>query len=194
MIRAIIFDCFGVLYADCSVLFYEREVKDFLKIKDQIFDLDNQYNYGLIDEVDHAEALTDLTGLDYDFIRKHLRKDQVINQVLLDYSQKLRPDYKLGLLSNIGMGGMEAFFSGDQQRELFDAVVLSGDVGVIKPNPEIYKIMAERLGVSTDECVMIDDRISNIEGADVAGMKTILYTSNRQCVNDLEQLLGASYT
>lgn len=191
MIKAIIIDCFGVLYIDPGLGFYQREVKDFAQLRTQILDIDKQYDYGFIDDVEHDTAVAELTELEYDFIHANVRGAHTKNEALLDYMQKLRPQYKLGMLSNIGRGGMESFFSTNEQQQLFDNVVLSSDVGVIKPSLEIYQIAAEKLGVGVDECVMIDDRMANVEGANLAGMKGILFETNRQCVQELEYILEA---
>lgn len=53
---------------------------------------------------------------------------------------------------------------------LFDAVVLSGAVGVAKPDPAVFRLTAHRLGLRPDECVMVDDLHRNVEGAVAAGM------------------------
>ena len=55
---------------------------------------------------------------------------------------------------------------------------------------EIYEIMADRLGIPTDECVFIDDIPANVDGATRAGMKGLLYTTNHQLEVDLARVLG----
>lgn len=189
MVRAVIFDCFGVLYVDPSLAFYQREVKNYDSLRTAISDIDKQYDYGYITDVDHAQMIASITGLHAGFVRNNVRGDHVRNQPLLEYSQALRQRYKVGMLSNIGHGGMESFFSAKEQTELFDAVVLSSDVGVIKPNREIFQITANRLGVEPSECVMIDDRSDNVDGAFAAGMQGILYQTNQQCQAELEAIL-----
>ena len=57
--------------------------------------------------------------------------------------------------------------------ELFDAVVISADVGMHKPQPEIYRLAAERLGVEPEECLFVDDLRENCEGAEAVGMTAI---------------------
>lgn len=191
MIKAIIFDCFGVLYLDPSIGFYQREITNFDQLRTSILDIDKQYDYGFIDETEHARLIADISGLDYDFVRHNVRGEHARNQELIDDSQNLRRTYKLGMLSNIGKGGIEPFFSASQRTELFDAVVLSSDVGVIKPSREIFLIMAEKLGVEPYECIMIDDRKDNVEGARAADMQGILYQTNQQCMRDVARLLEA---
>lgn len=62
----------------------------------------------------------------------------------------------------------------------FDAVVLSAEVGVMKPAPEIYRMASERLGVEPGDCLYVGDGSDNeLEGAATAGMTPILYDPNR---------------
>lgn len=143
-------------------------------------EIDKQYDYGLIDELDHAEAVSEVSGVPIETIRSNIRSTHQRNELLLRYAQQLRPRYKLGMLSNIGRGGMESFFSSTEQAELFDDVVLSGEVMMTKPSPEVFSLAATRLEVSTHECVMIDDKRENVDGALQAGMSAVLFISNEQ--------------
>ena len=102
MIRAVIFDCFGVLYADPGKIFYENEISNYDELRSSISDIDKQFDYGFITAQEHAEAVTELSGLDSDFILKNVRGAHVLNKKLLDFSQTLRPQFLLGMLSNIG--------------------------------------------------------------------------------------------
>ena len=74
--------------------------------------------------------------------------------------------------------------------ELFDAVVISGDVGLHKPEPEIFHLGAERLGMPPAECVFVDDLRENCEGAEAVGMTAILHRGAESTVPELERLLG----
>ena len=74
--------------------------------------------------------------------------------------------------------------------ELFDAVVISGDVGLHKPQPEIYLLACERLGVEPGDCVFVDDLRENCEGAEAVGMTAILHRDTAETISQLEGLLG----
>jgi putative hydrolase of the HAD superfamily len=74
--------------------------------------------------------------------------------------------------------------------ELFDVSVISGDVGVNKPEPEIFRLGAERLGVAPEDCVFVDDLRENCEGAEAVGMKTILHRGADSTIPEMERLLG----
>jgi putative hydrolase of the HAD superfamily len=73
---------------------------------------------------------------------------------------------------------------------LFDVVVISGEVGLHKPQPEIYRLAADRLGVDAAACVFVDDLRENVRGAEAVGMTAILHRDPEATVATLEELLG----
>ena len=76
--------------------------------------------------------------------------------------------------------------------ELFDGVVISGEVGIRKPAPEIYAIGAESIGLAPDACVFVDDLPFNLEPAAELGMATVHHRTARETLSELERLLGVS--
>jgi putative hydrolase of the HAD superfamily len=94
---------------------------------------------------------------------------------------------RTGLISN-SMGG--ASYDRELFPELFHGVVISGDVGMHKPQPEIFLLGAERTGVTPGECVFVDDLRENCEGAEAVGMTAVLHRGADTTVPELERLLG----
>jgi putative hydrolase of the HAD superfamily len=78
----------------------------------------------------------------------------------------------------------------EQLAELFDGVVISGEIGIRKPAPEIYQLGAERIGLDPAACVFVDDLPFNLKPAAELGMATVHHTSSEQTIPELEQLLG----
>ncbi len=72
--------------------------------------------------------------------------------------------------------------------EAFDAVVLSGVVGFAKPDAEIYRLAARRLGLEPGECVFVDDLRRNVDGAVDAGMVGIHHSDLESTVMELQAL------
>ena len=72
--------------------------------------------------------------------------------------------------------------------ELFDDMVISGLVGYVKPEPEIYQLMFEKIGRPPQECLFIDDSLANIQQAQKMGTKTIHYASTEQLAGELKSL------
>ncbi len=74
--------------------------------------------------------------------------------------------------------------------DLFDATVISGDVGLHKPEPEIYLLACERLGVEAADSVFVDDLRENVAGAEAVGMTAVLHRDSAETIAELEELLG----
>jgi epoxide hydrolase-like predicted phosphatase len=94
---------------------------------------------------------------------------------------------RTGLISNsMGAGRYDRSSFPD----LFDGVVISGEVGLHKPQPEIFMLGCERIGVPAEECVFVDDLRENCAGAEAVGMTAILHRGADTTLPELERLLG----
>jgi putative hydrolase of the HAD superfamily len=76
--------------------------------------------------------------------------------------------------------------------KLFDGIVISGEVGIRKPAPEIYKMGADSIGLAPSDCVFVDDLPFNLEPAAQLGMATVHHVSAEQTIPQLEELLGVT--
>lgn len=176
MIKAIIFDCFGVLWVHHGPEYIKNNVADYNLIKGTSAHLSDQTDIGNITQDEYEHQMAELTGLSYEQIHLHMKKGYALNQNLLSYIEdELRPNYKIGMLSNISRGEMNNFFTKQQQHDLFDVTVLSNEVKMIKPDPEIYRYSCQKLGIEPDEAIMIDDIYNNCLGAEAIGMRSIYY-------------------
>ena len=100
-----------------------------------------------------------------------------------------RAGVRTGLISN--SWGTRRY---DRKRldELFDGVVISGEVGIRKPDLEIYQLGARRVGTAAPECVFVDDLRHNLGPAAELGMATVHHLSPDQTIDELERLLGVA--
>lgn len=71
--------------------------------------------------------------------------------------------------------------------DYFDAVVISSEVNCQKPQPEIFEILFNKLGVKSDELIFIDDSMSSLRGAEDIGYVPILFKDNKQLIEDLSK-------
>jgi epoxide hydrolase-like predicted phosphatase len=94
---------------------------------------------------------------------------------------------RTGLISNSWGHGR---YDRSTFEEMFDGVVISGEVGLNKPEAEIFRLGAERIGVPAEECVFVDDLRENCEGAEAVGMTAVLHRGAEGSVPELERLLG----
>ena len=76
---------------------------------------------------------------------------------------------------------------------LFDAIVESSKTGIRKPNPKIYLMMCELLGVEPNACIYLDDLGINCKPAAQLGMRAIKVVSEEQTLNDLASATGLTF-
>jgi epoxide hydrolase-like predicted phosphatase len=98
-----------------------------------------------------------------------------------------RAGVRTGLLSN-SWGDMG--YPRDRFGELFDAVVISGEVGLRKPDPAIFVLAADRLGIPPAECAFVDDLEANVAAARHLGMAGVVHRRAEETLPELAELLG----
>jgi HAD superfamily hydrolase (TIGR01509 family) len=187
-IKAIIFDCFGVLVDAGHVLMR----RDYPELKTEIDDLQLKSDSDKISRQQFNEKIAELTGLLPRQVDDRYWGTNKFNQPMLDWVRDLKQlgKYKIGMLSNINRDWMDVCLPFFDRENLFDSEILSGDVGLVKPDPAIFKLMADKLNAMPSECIMIDDVLKNIEGAKQVGMPGIVYVSINQSKAELDRLLG----
>jgi epoxide hydrolase-like predicted phosphatase len=95
---------------------------------------------------------------------------------------------RTGLLSN---SWGDDRYPRKQLTELFDAWVISGEVGIRKPDPAIYQLAAERLGLAPEQCVFVDDLPGNLKPARAIGMATVVHRGDAAAtLAEVSELLG----
>ena len=181
-VKALIFDCFGVLYHGARSYVVNQAAPD---ARSRIGELFDQADYGMISTQEFVEQVAETMQMTVHDVKAMLASQYRRNEALVARLEGLRPQYKVGLLSNVNDTLIYRLFTEDELTRFFDAVVMSSSVGMIKPYPEIYELTANRLDVLPEECIMIDDLLVNIEGAKAVGMDGIVYQSLDQCAADL---------
>lgn len=179
MIKALIFDCFGVFYTD-PVFAYMHDPKTPSEKANTLHELDEQAARGKLSKSSFVEQVSQLLKRPAEEIEQQFFRSEDRNQELVNFIQELRKDYKVALLSNIGADMMDGFFTPDERKELFDVAILSGAVGYAKPDPEIFRLACTKLGVLPTETVMIDDVQNNVDTAKGLGMQGIHYENFAQ--------------
>jgi epoxide hydrolase-like predicted phosphatase len=112
-----------------------------------------------------------------------------LNQELADYFVRLRPSYKTGILSNSFVGAREREQEMHHLGDMCDVIVYSHEAGYLKPDPRIYRVVCDRLGVALEAAVLLDDVQKNVDGARAVGMRGITFANNRQAIAELQPLL-----
>lgn len=111
-----------------------------------------------------------------------------INEEMVALACRLRRRYPLALCSNALPELAEILSRRPDLGELFDVQVISAFVGLRKPDPDIYRLTAERLGLPLAACLLVDDKARNTDAAVAAGMPALVFRSAAQLAADLEAL------
>jgi putative hydrolase of the HAD superfamily len=113
------------------------------------------------------------------------------NQPLLDHYRTLRDDHglRLAILTNNIREWQPHWREPMRIDDLFELVVDSGFEGFRKPEPEIYAIVLERLGLPGEACVFVDDLEVNLAPARAAGMHTVHFRDTAQVIAELDALV-----
>lgn len=187
-IKAIVFDCFGVLSVEGWLPFKKEHFGSDPDLFQQATDLAKRANTGHMSYRDFLAGVADLAGVPHEEARKRIESNAA-NAELFDYiAVELKPTYKIGMLSNAAGNWMEELFT-PQQRQVFDAVALSFELGVVKPDPRAYEAIAYQLGVELSECVFVDDQEGYCTAARQCGMQAIVYKDNEQMKDELKKIL-----
>ena len=121
-------------------------------------------------------------------LRDEFFAGDITDRNLLDFIRSLRPRFKTGLISN-AWGDLREWIIAEKFEDAFDGMVISAEIGVMKPKPEIYLLALKQLGVSPAESIFVDDFIENVEGARAVGMSAIQFRDVDQAVSQLKALL-----
>ncbi len=192
MIKAVIFDCFGVLYPDTFWSIVNKHVPDWEETRPDYFhDIVKRVDTGFSSRNEFWDETAEACHLTREQLDVELNHLGELDTELLAYVADLKKrGFKTGMLSNIGRGFIDRMFSHLNIADYFNDLVLSSEVGFTKPDREIFEMSAEHLGIEPNECVFTDDRKKFCVGAEAAGMKSILYKSFEQFKRELEPLLS----
>jgi epoxide hydrolase-like predicted phosphatase len=190
MIKAVIFDCFGVLTTESFGAFRNQYFENSVENRAKANKLMGDLNAGRLEYDVFLDGLAGLSGISKEKVLDYLSSTKSPNILLFSYIRKeLKPKYKIGMLSNAGGNWLKELFS-EEDLKLFDDIVLSYEHGLIKPEPDIYLLASGRLGVEPGECVFIDDSQNHCEGARAVGMQAVPYKNFQQMKQGLEEILA----
>jgi putative hydrolase of the HAD superfamily len=149
---------------------------------------------GTCTEEEWLEALRDGTGMTPEQMRAFLREFWDIycgslNPELADYFSSLRPRYRTALLSNSWVGARREEEARFHFAAMTDLIVYSHESGCAKPDPRIFALTCERLGVQPEETVFLDDVPANVAAAQASGLRAILFTGTAQAIAEIEAYL-----
>jgi glucose-1-phosphatase len=199
-IRAVIFDLGGVINRTEDrgprARLAERAGISYDELNKLVFDTDSaiKATLGRLTTREHFEIVRqnlDIPAEELSAVESHFWGGDKIDLELVDYIRSLRPRYRTGLLSN-AWDDLRHYLENEWKiADAFDEIVISAEVGIAKPDARIYQITLERLGVTPQEAIFVDDYPDNIEGASQLGIHSIHFQNREQAKLAIEGLLNS---
>jgi epoxide hydrolase-like predicted phosphatase len=187
--KTLIFDFFGVFCPDIALEWFKRAVPDYAHKLVSFQAICTQSDYGKLSRDAFNEGVSHLTGFSIDEIVEGIEAETAINTSLVAYVRSLRATgYRIACLSNGTHEWTLRVIKDHGLGAWFDLVVLSGDVGMIKPDARIYRYTMDRLGISAAQAVFIDDRQVNVKAAEDCGIQSLVFVNTPELINGLERL------
>jgi len=155
-----------------------------------------QAQLGQIDVQQHWENVRAALGIPFEEVeafRSHFWRGDQLDGELVDYIRSLKRNYRTGLLSNAFTNLRQVMRETWHIDDAFDAIVISAEEGLIKPDPRIYQVALDRLGVKPREAVFIDDMFQNVEGARRMDMYAIHFLSPEQARREVSILINEDH-
>lgn len=189
MIKAAIFDFYGVIQTDEVIIWAEKQLADHPAIRQVVDEASRKIDLDEITLDQYFEKLAAGVDRPVAVVKQELNNEIAINQPLLQIIDELRAaGIKTAVLSNDG-SSLRGYIEGHGITQHFDEIFISGELNMMKPDSRIYQHAAQQLGFEPQEIIFFDDRQTNIDGAVRAGMQAELFTSNSQVRNILSSLL-----
>ncbi|MBK5109691.1 MAG: HAD-IA family hydrolase, partial [Anaerolineales bacterium] len=130
-----------------------------------------------------------LTGAEIEQVQADFWAGDVLDEDLVNLLRDLRPIYETVLLSNAWDDLRKMIVDDWQIDDAFDRLVISAEIGLVKPDLAIYQWLISQLGMAPSKAVFVDDFLHNIEGARAAGFQVIHFRSPDQAQDELQALL-----
>jgi len=196
-IRAVFFDFGGVImrteYQSPRQKLAERFNMDYDEMDRAVFGSDSarRASLGEITEDAHWSAVMKRfkqPASEMQVFRSNFFGGDVIDRKLVEYIRSLRGKFHTGLISN-AWSGLREFITKEKLLDLFDTVIISAEIGMVKPSAKIYEVALNQAKVSADEAVFVDDVQVNVEACEKIGMKGVLFNEPEKSLSRLNHLL-----
>lgn len=188
MIRAVFFDFAGVVVSEGFWDWIYKNVPHIDQIKVEIDQLSRKVDRGELPARAYETFLAEKTGKNPDTVKNEILNNYVLDKKIIVLLEKLRPKTKTAILSNFPVDWFYSLIEKYDLKQYFDAIIISSEYGLIKPEEAFYKKALDVVGVQADEAVFIDDRQENVDAVKKLGMHGVVFTSVDVLQKDLEKL------
>lgn len=189
MYRAVIFDFFGVFCAPIATNWFKKTVPGYEANLASFQALCTESDLGKLSRADFNTKASKLTGIPVGEVERGIEAETVIDTTLVAYIEELKTrGYRVVCLSNGSHEFTLKIIDDYGLRELFEEIILSSDLGIVKPDPKIYIYTLEKLKLSASEVIFVDDRKANVDAAEACGIHSLLFTTTSSFIREFEKL------
>lgn len=185
MFKAVIFDFFGVIHSDPAYRWFQKHKIERVGDYAEIF---KKVDYGFISQEDAYLELSNLSGVSLEEIKNIFSATDMIDHDVVNIIVKLKSKYKIAMLSNARNQYLKNILDKNDLTDNFDQIIVSSDVGLIKPDHQIFELALNKLDITAEETVFIDDAERNITAAKELGITSLLFENSTKLKNDFEKL------
>ena len=198
-IRAVIFDLGGVIVRTADFGPRLRLAEQYGMTLNELMDLVFAHEAGrraqlgqatIEQQWQHVRRVLRLSEPELKSFQETFWQMDFVDFELVDTLRNLRRTMRTALLSNAFDDLRRIVAEEWKFADAFDEMIISAEVGMMKPDPRIYRLALERLGVQAEEAVFVDDMLRNLEGAQAVGIVGIQYKNTPQTLAELGGLLN----
>jgi len=191
MYKAVIFDFFGVFCAPIATNWFKKTVPDYKGKLAAFQALCTQSDLGKLSRAGFNAKVSELTGVPIDEIVRGIESETVIDSALVAYTQELKTKgYRIACLSNGSREWTLQVINDQELGGLYEEVILSGDLGIVKPDPRIYIQTLDKLGLTASQAVFVDDRKANTDAAEACGIRSLVFSDTPTFKKEFRVLEG----
>lgn len=184
MYRAVVFDFFDVIHRDP---FNHWLRQNGLKRAGKLEETAKLFDLGEIDLEEHHARVSKASDKPVEGIRTSFNDISFIDSGMVALIKDLKKTYKIGLLSNSATEYIARIIDRHGLEPLFDFITISSEVGLAKPDPRIFEYTLDKLGVTAEEAVFIDDNPRNVQAAEGTGMTSFVYEDLKKLRKQLKE-------
>lgn len=197
-IKAIVFDIGGVLEINTPMAVVEKlegqlglSCGEYYKRLGHVIEAGR---IGTITELEFRQQVSMILKLDQECVNNFMADMWAeylgaLNIQLARYFASLHSNYMTGIISNSFVGAREREEELYGFQQMTDMIIYSHEVGISKPNRQIYELACKHLDIQPKEMIFLDDFQPNVEAARDIGIHAVLFSNTTQAIEEIEEIL-----
>jgi HAD superfamily hydrolase (TIGR01509 family) len=181
------FDCYGVLVGTGYWSIYSSLGGDLVKDKQFVDDGLNELNFEIIGGSEFAKRMSARLGVTVQEHSRAITEDELLNEDVFNLISTLKKNYRLALATNATASSVRAKIPEDKL-SMFDTHVVSGDIGLVKPDPRFFAHALRMQDLAPEEAVFVDDNQDYVNAAMSCGLHAVLYVDTKSLYDELRAM------